>query len=420
MFVVIGQIKAPYQIMSIIIDMTKKLLLLSFLCSFAKMYGQYTDIINSNRPGYSESPYSVGLGVYQFEAGLFLNSSENNKTYHSSKSFGTNFIFRTSFFKEKFEINTQLSLQRDQTTFTDLSEEKYTNVGLSKFLVGAKYLLYEQTYDDKTKEIRSWKRRHAFDWKRLIPSISLYAGVNTNFVGEAYKKEKMTPKVGLLLQNNLSASLNVVSNIFYDAIGDEYAELVYLFTGTYIFQRNWSAFAEYKGSNNNFRTAHDFGIGLAYLFNRNVQIDAAARIHQNGNNSEKYAAIGFSYRLDRHVVPFIELDGQGSHMKSMQTDPRGNKNFFGRTKDKFLNFFKFKKRKSSKGKVSKKANSRERPVRKRKKSIAKKNEENKQQEQKKKKKKKKAGTLFKFLKKTKPKTKKKNKSEDDSTTSNHL
>ena len=404
MFVAIGQTKASYQIMSIIIDMTKKLLLLYFLCSFAQLYGQYTDIINSNRPGYSESPYSVGLGVYQFEAGLFLNRSENNKTYKSSKSFGTDFMFRTSFFSEKFEINTQLSLQRDQVIFTDLSEEKYTNLGLSKFLVGAKYLLYEQRYEDKTKEIRSWKRRHAFDWKRLIPSVAIYAGINTNFVGETYKKEKMTPKVGVLLQNNLSSSLNVISNIYYDALGDEYSELVYLVTGTYAFQRNWSAFAEYKGSKNDYRSSHDFGLGLAYLFNRHFQIDASARMHQNGNNSEKYAAIGFSYRLDRHVVSFVEAGEPSKKTESMQTDSRKNKNFFGRAADKFSNLFKSKKRKSAKKKVNKNTNSRKRPVRKRIKSITKSDEEEKKKKKKKKKK--------------KTKDQKKNKSEDPSTSNN--
>ena len=41
---------------------------------------QYTETINSKRPGFSESPFAVGKRVYQLETGLFYQNSEN-KTY---------------------------------------------------------------------------------------------------------------------------------------------------------------------------------------------------------------------------------------------------------------------------------------------------------------------------------------------------
>ena len=44
-------------------------LLLLLLAQFS--YGQYTEVINSRRPGFSGTPYSVGTKVYQVEAGLF-------------------------------------------------------------------------------------------------------------------------------------------------------------------------------------------------------------------------------------------------------------------------------------------------------------------------------------------------------------
>ena len=44
-------------------------LLLLLLAEFS--YAQYTEVINSRRPGFSESPYAVGTKVYQVEAGLF-------------------------------------------------------------------------------------------------------------------------------------------------------------------------------------------------------------------------------------------------------------------------------------------------------------------------------------------------------------
>ena len=82
--------------------------------------------------------------------------------------------------------------------------------GLSNgYPIGAKYLVFQQEFTDKTKEIRSWKRRTALDKKRLIPSVAVYAGFNTNFLGELYKTSKVSPKLGVLLQNDLSNDFNV-------------------------------------------------------------------------------------------------------------------------------------------------------------------------------------------------------------------
>ena len=40
------------------------------------VFGQYTEVINSNNPGFSESPYSVGSGIYQFESNFFFRNTE--------------------------------------------------------------------------------------------------------------------------------------------------------------------------------------------------------------------------------------------------------------------------------------------------------------------------------------------------------
>ena len=49
-----------------------KLFLLLSILGFSSNYSQYTEVINSNKPGFSESPYSVGTGVYQFESNFFF------------------------------------------------------------------------------------------------------------------------------------------------------------------------------------------------------------------------------------------------------------------------------------------------------------------------------------------------------------
>jgi len=281
--------------------MNKKILFFFLICSNFLLNAQYTNVINSNRPGFSESPYSVGTGVYQLETGFFYNTSKIVRTFTIPKSFGLNMVLRTSFFSDRLELNTNFTIQKDQVAFKNVFISHYFTTGISDFSVGAKYLVYHQEYEDKSKEIRSWKRRHAFDWKRAIPSIAVYIGMNTNLVNDIYKLEGITPKVGVLLQNNLSNKLNIITNIYYDNMNSSYSELIYIVTGTYAINDNWSTFLEHQGSYNNFQINNNFGTGIAYLANRHFQVDASTRLNFNGKTTEFYAGIGFSFRLDRHM-----------------------------------------------------------------------------------------------------------------------
>ena len=167
-----------------------------FFC-FQNISAQYTEIINSKRPGFSESPYGVGTNVYQFEGGLFYIDNNDTALSASANTFGGELFFRLGKFSEKLEFNLNIAYQGDE--LRDPLGELYKVNGISDLRIGAKYLLYQQEYTDKSKEIRSWKRKTAFDAKRLIPSVGLYYGFNTNLVSEPYKKDIFSLK-GALLQ----------------------------------------------------------------------------------------------------------------------------------------------------------------------------------------------------------------------------
>ena len=85
--------------------MVKKLLFIFLFCVTLSISGQYTNVINSNRPGLSESPYSVGLGVYQLESTLFFKRIPVTETFSNPASTGINLLFRTSFLSERIEFN---------------------------------------------------------------------------------------------------------------------------------------------------------------------------------------------------------------------------------------------------------------------------------------------------------------------------
>ncbi|MCI2227642.1 transporter [Polaribacter sp. MSW13] len=330
---------------------------LLFLLSFSSTYSQYTEVINSNKPGFSESPYSVGTGVYQFESNIFFRNTSIEPTFSRPQSLGLDLLFRTSFFLEKLELNTQISYQRDKVAFKNVFTSSYFDHGLSKLTIGAKYLLFQQEYEDKTKEVRSWKRRHAFDTKRLIPSVAIYLGVNTDFLSEGYKTGGITPKVGVLLQNNLSNDFNIITNVYYDKIGSEFSEISYIITGTYNFSDQWSTFFENQGAFQKKQTNSNLGTGLAYLYNRNLQINASARLLLEGKSQGYYASLGVSYRINRHQDSYIELDDDGNELKDSPISEYNKKqgSFFSRIFSVFKKKDKTKKKRTRPKRTRKKA-----------------------------------------------------------------
>lgn len=321
----------------------QKLFILWILLFASSLSAQYTGVINSNRPGFSESPYSVGTGIYQLETSIFFRNTGIYPTFSRPQSLGVDFLFRTSFFKEKLELNANFAFQNDKLAFENIFTSSYSKAGLSKLVIAGKYLLYEQKYKDKSKEIRSWVERNRFDMKRLIPSVAIYAGVNTDFIGEIHKTGQISPKVGVLLQNDLTNDFNVVTNIFYDKIGTDFSEFSYIITGTYSFNDRWSTFFENQTFFNKFENRTSIGSGVAYLYNRNIQINSSLRLLANGKSSGLYTSLGVSYRLDRHKDKMTDLDADGNPIKEEKYEtPYQKKGFFGRIFSKITGIFKKK------------------------------------------------------------------------------
>ncbi|AUC85009.1 hypothetical protein CW731_06770 [Polaribacter sp. ALD11] len=336
------------------------LFIVFFFIGYSTVLAQYTDVINSNKPGFSESPYSVGTGVYQFESNIFLRNTSIEPTFSIPQSLGLDLLFRTSLFLEKLELNAQLTYQQDKVAFKNVFTSHYFTSGFSRMTIGAKYLVYQQEYEDKSKEIRSWKRRRAFDTKRLIPSVAVYLGMNTDFVNEIHKTGSITPKAGILLQHNLTKYFNVITNFYYDNIGSDFAEYSYIITATQNFSDQWSAFLENQTIFQEHQNNTNVGLGLAYLYSRDLQFNTSGRLLFEGKSQGFYAGLGVSYRINRHADSYIELDDNGLKLKDTPISKYNKKqdNFFNRL------FSIFKKKDKS---------SRTRPTRSRKSESKKKN-----------------------------------------------
>ncbi|MFO7674461.1 MAG: transporter [Lutibacter sp.] len=306
--------------------MKNALFLIVFLSSFQLITAQYTEIINSKRPGFSESPYGVGTNVYQFESGMFYNSSNDKSLGANAKTLGGELFFRVGKFKERLEFNANVAYQRDE--FNNDPNPNYRIKGISDLTVGAKYLFYQQEFSDKSKEIRSWKRRTAFDKKRLIPSVGVYGGAHLNFLGKDYKSEEgISYKGALLLQNDFSDRLVLLTNLIADNITSEDKYYSYIVTMTYAINQNWSYFIENQGKYyNDYAPNYQFGTGIAYLVTENLQLDASARTNFFDDYSYVYATAGFAYRLDRHKDSFVYKNAP----KETKSKSPNRKGFFSR------------------------------------------------------------------------------------------
>ncbi len=307
---------------------------IAFLFLIQTGFAQYTDVINSKRPGFSDSPFSVGTKVYQVESGLFYKNLGNLLYWefpaaggdpiehrYSSKSFGTDITLRTGQFFEQLEFNLDLALQNENREIYAPEEKTESRLGFSKLTIGAKYLVYKPEYTDKSKEIHSWKARHSFDKRRLLPAVGVYAGLNTNLLDEMHKNpDGISARFAIYTQNDLSNRWIVLMNFIMDNTFTDYSENSFIGTTTYALTEKWSVFGEgqlffRKTTPNDIQ----FGAGGAYLVNNNLQADLSFRMifDERGDNTYLIGG-GLSWRLDRHKDKIIKSKTDNSEPKTKE------------------------------------------------------------------------------------------------------
>lgn len=267
---------------------------------------QYTDVINSNRPGVSIGAYSVGTNVVQGEWGLFYERQKHELLKTNSSIIGTNFLIRYGLLFEPLEIFIEGTFVQDRKTFnastpnTTLRETDFT-----KSIVGLKYLIYDPYRDpEKNKpNLYSWKANYKIQWKNLIPVVALYAGVNITLGNNPFlpNEKPFTPKAMLVTQSHLSPYWVFITNIAYNRIGTEDPEWSYILSLTHILRNpRWSFFIENQGIDSTRYVDVLLRSGLVYLFNSDFQVDISLGINFKETPSRFFGGLGISYRLDFH------------------------------------------------------------------------------------------------------------------------
>ncbi|MDT0557389.1 transporter [Ichthyenterobacterium sp. W332] len=284
--------------------LTSILLLISFLAS-----AQYTDVINSNRPGVSQSAFAVGKNVLQFELGPSIIKEEHTPLQYEVSGFAVDFAARYGLLFEELEIILDGVYQND--TFTNNISNISTEEGRSnfkRFTIGAKYLVYDpykNAGEDKP-NLYSWKANRAFKWKSLIPAVSVYVGANFDTENNPYTApdvEGISPKVMIATQNNFAGGWVLVLNLIKDRIGSEFSDFQYIVTLTHSFNPKWAIFGEAQGISSDFYADNIFRVGAGYLLNKDFQLDANIAFNTKDTPSIFNFNFGASYRFDFHTDP---------------------------------------------------------------------------------------------------------------------
>lgn len=282
--------------------MTRSTILVLIITVFTTsiLNAQFTDVINSNRPGKSISTFSVGKTVIQAEMGFYESTEKQDFLGYETKGIGSELSLRYGAFLEQLEFNLDLQFQND-TYKTDI--ENINRKAFKQTTLGVKYLIYDpnKNYEEKI-NVYSWKANHKFSFRSLIPSVGVYAGLNINLSKNEFSfstDPKISPKAMLTTQNQFGKFV-FVTNLIADKISTDYPSYGYILTLTRGFTPRWTGFLETQAYMSDFYADNVARGGAAYLIQENIQIDANFGVNFKNTPSILVAGIGISWRFDEN------------------------------------------------------------------------------------------------------------------------
>lgn len=283
---------------------------------------QYTETINSNRPGASQGAFSVGTNVLQLEAGGYYGNEKHNLRATDANILGADYALRYGLFFEALEVNLIGSFQDETTTILMGGQDReFNRRNFRTNTLGVKYLVFDphRSIEPDKPNLYSWRANQRFKWKTLIPAIAVYAGANFSFGDNPYLFEgeaSITPKFILSTQHNWTGGWVFVSNLILDKISEPNPTYAGIFTLTHAFTPKFAGFLEYQGIISNIYADDLARTGVAYLLGDNLQFDISGLINFKNTPSRWQIAAGFSYRLDMHKEDeFLEDSYEGDRRR---------------------------------------------------------------------------------------------------------
>ncbi len=315
-----------------------------FLFSFVLMlpllgFSQYTDVINSNRPGLSVSAYAVGKNVIQLEAGLLYEQRDHAGLNTQSNIWGTDISLRYGLLFETLELNYEGTFQNQNTTFGNTGiSENFTD--FSRNRLGLKFLVYDRYKSPERNKpnLYSWRANHVFQFRNLIPSVSIYGGATFNIGDNPFYLGDPTVSYRAMVatQSKLTPRFVLITNTAYDRISTDFPELNFLISLSYAFRNpKWSTFVENQLIDSDRYSDVLIRAGVAHLLKENLQLDINMGASFKNTPSRIFVSAGGSYRFDFHKDPPKAIEDQKADenggeikknaMKKKKEDEKGKK-----------------------------------------------------------------------------------------------
>ncbi len=302
-----------------------------FLFSFGTISAQYTDMINTNRPGVSQGAFSVGKKVLQFETGLSYGKEKHRLLSTETTAWALDYSVRYGFFKEELEVSLiGVYLSNNVIDSRGAVPFEYKQSNFPSNTLGAKYLIYDpyRKLVEKGPNLYSWKKNYKFQWSDLIPAVSVYAGANFDFADNPFTPEPemtISPKLVVSTQNNWVGGFVFVTNIIVDRVTTDFPSYGYILTLTHATNDYFSIFLENQGFKSDFYADQLLRGGVAALLNKDLHVDASITINFKDTPSVFYGRLGVAYRFDMHSQDeYVEEKGKSGRKK--KNAEKGNKN----------------------------------------------------------------------------------------------
>ncbi|MDT0677217.1 transporter [Autumnicola musiva] len=276
-----------------------------FALTSLTIHAQYTETINSNRPGESQGGYAVGRGVLQLEAGPYYGNDDHSIYQEETEILGAGYGLRYGLLTENLEINLSGSFQAETTTVRiGNTDEEFKRSNFRTNTIGAKYLIFDphKNAEEDKPNLYSWKANQRFKWKKLIPAISIYGGVNFSFGENPYLYEgegKFSPKAVIITQNNWGRWA-LVMNFIADKFTEEFPTYGAIVTVTHALTPKLALFGEYQGYISDIYADDILRGGGAYLLTDDLQVDISGLVNFKDTPQRWQVAAGVSYRFDFH------------------------------------------------------------------------------------------------------------------------
>lgn len=291
---------------------------------------QYTEIINSHRPGTSQGAFAVGYNVIQAEVGMAKGWEEHTLLKIETDAFTIDYTLRYGLLMERLEINfTGSYLSENIIDSKSAVPYEYKQSNFRSNTLGAKFLIYDpyKKRDQEQPNLYSWKANNKFRWRELIPAVSVYGGVNLDTKDNPFlpPDDGMTYKGLVSTQINMEGGWVFVTNFIADRITSEYPTYSYILTLTHAFTPKISGFIENQGIMSDWYADQLFRFGGAYLLTDDIQIDALATTNFKDTPSKFFVSLGISYRYDMHKDKIPEDEGLEDEMEEAEKKAKKKK-----------------------------------------------------------------------------------------------